>query len=361
VDPLSERRQPFVTIPGRLHRDGDPVQPIDEMAPVLGLLEEARLVDGERGLIGERRQQGDLVLREPPIARRVDGEDADHLIVDPQRDAEEAVVSVIEGAARARGVEPHVPLQVLGHDGPSGGHDPATQALTDPDPRAGRERGRRLAPGGDDQLLALDETDAGGLRAQQRTRFVDEQGEKRIGVVHGAQPPREIVEHVEPSPLARRLLEEAGIAQETGHLAGDRLQQPELAIRQAAPGGPPDQIERPRHLAVEDQGQEQPRLVAEAAEDLVAEPRISGNVVGRDRAMRGPEREGEALLPQRKRRLEQGGQHLLGDVIAGEGPELVRGRVVQIDGPGVRADQHPQLPANPAKRLPDIEGGTAGP
>ena len=180
-------------------------------------------MDGERGLVGERRQEGDLVAREPSRALRVDVERADRLVVDAQRHSQEAVKALLQRGALARGIEADVFVEIFRHDRLAGGHDPAAQALSDLDPRTGHEGGRRLRPGRHHEILPLPQPDAGSLRSQQPTRLLDEEGEEGIRVVDRGQLPGQSVEDVQAASLPLALPEassevgaQAGVVAEQG-------------------------------------------------------------------------------------------------------------------------------------------------
>ena len=206
-------------------------------------------MDGERGLVGERRQEGDLVVREPSMALRVDVERADRLVVDAQRHPQEAVKALLQRAALARGIEANVFVEIFRHDRLAGGHDPAAQALSDLDPRTGHEGSRRLRPGRHHEILPLPQPDAGSLRSQQPTRLLDEEGEEGIRVVDRGQLPGQSVEDVQAASLPLALPEasgevgaQAGVVPEEGpaleHPPGDDPEPDQVNGLDDAPRGP---------------------------------------------------------------------------------------------------------------------------
>ncbi|KKT22264.1 MAG: hypothetical protein UW07_C0040G0014, partial [Candidatus Nomurabacteria bacterium GW2011_GWF2_43_8] len=81
VDGLHERVEAVVALPGRLHREPGLVEPLEELAPLLALAEQPRLLDGDRRLVRERQQHGDLVRPEAARGAGVDVQVADHAVL----------------------------------------------------------------------------------------------------------------------------------------------------------------------------------------------------------------------------------------------------------------------------------------
>ena len=98
-------------------------------------LEEARVLDRERGTVGHELQQLDLVLVEGAVMERADVEDPAHLALDDERDAEHRLDPLlpqdrVEDVPVIDVVEDHRPL--LGRDAPGeAAADRDTDALLD--------------------------------------------------------------------------------------------------------------------------------------------------------------------------------------------------------------------------------------
>ena len=114
------------------------------------------------------------------------------------------------------------------------GHDLAAQALPALEPRPGHHAAAGLGPGADHQIVAFQQAEAGGFRADEPGGLVDDDRQHFLGIVNGGQPARHVVEHLEPMPVALRLLVEPGVAQEQPDLLADVFEPAQLALRKAA-------------------------------------------------------------------------------------------------------------------------------
>ena len=94
-----------------------------------------------------------------------------------------------------------------------------------------------------------------------------------------------------------------------------------------------------------------------APEHRVRESRIARDVVREHRAPLLPERQEEALLLEGQRHRGQRLHVFAGHVVRRGRHQPAAAEILQVDGRGVRTEQADQLPANPPKRLADVEGG----
>ena len=133
-DAPDEGPQPLLAVPRGLHRERHLVQPGEEATPLLGPPQEPALLDRQRGVVGERRQERDLLGVEPAAAGVEEAQDPDDPAVGAQRDREEPPQAPIEGDAAVGRVGDRVVAEVLdGHRHP-GGDDATAQALAGLDP-----------------------------------------------------------------------------------------------------------------------------------------------------------------------------------------------------------------------------------
>ena len=130
-----ERGEAIVPLPGALHRDGGMGEPLEQRASLLRRPQQPRLLDGERGLVRQRRQQRDLIRQELARSLGEDIERADGAPVSSERDTEVPEETGLERTALVGRIVAGVRRQILDHDGLAGRDDMPTQALADLEPR----------------------------------------------------------------------------------------------------------------------------------------------------------------------------------------------------------------------------------
>ena len=118
----------------------------------------------------------------------------------------------------------------------------------------------------------------------------------------GGEPPRHVVEDLEPVLVPPGLLVEPGVSEEEPDLLADVIETAQVALGKAPAGRPPDDVEAPDHVVLDDQRQEEARLMREAPEHPVREAWVARNVVRVHGTSLPPERKEEALLFERQRR-----------------------------------------------------------
>ena len=341
-----ERVEPRIPVPRRLHGHRGPVEALEPLLPFLRVAEQPSLLDRHRRLVGETREQRDLVGVEAAHPFRIDVERAGHSAPAPEWHADEAAEAELERPPLVERIVPGVRGQILDHHGLARRDDPARQALADLDPRARHHAGGRLGPGRDQQVVALAEPDAGRLGAQQARRLVHDQPEHLVGLVDGGEPARHLVEHLELAPVPLGVLEQPRVFQEEPDLVAHALRELELASRRRATRLPPHEVEGPGRRRVEDDREEEPRLVGERTEQRVREAGIVRHVVGEDGPTLPPDRKVKALLAQRKRRDRERLHVFLGHVVRRRWDEVVRGAVVQVGRGRLRTEQARELAAD---------------
>ena len=357
VDGLHERVEAVVALPGRLHREPGLVEPLEELAPLLALAEQPRLLDGDRRLVRERQQHGDLVRPEAARGAGVDVQVADHAVLRAQGHADESPEALLQRTTLVRRRVPGVRGQVLDGHGLAGDRDRAAQALPDSEAGDRHDADHRLRAGADHEVVAVAEPEAGAVRAKQPRGLVHDPREHGLRVVRGRHVARHLVQHLEPLLAPPRLLVEPHVLDEEPRLLAHALRQRQLALLERAPRGPPDGVDGPDHRGARDQRQDQRRPVRERAERLVGEARIVRDVVGVHGPTRAPERQVELPLAEREHQCRQPLQVLLRHVVGRRGDETVGVPVVEVRGDGVRPEQARQLAAGAPERLADVEGG----
>ena len=177
-------------------------------------LEEARVLDRERGAVGHELQQLDLVLVEGAVAERADVEHAAHLSLDDERDAEHRLDPLlpqerVEDVRVVDVVEDHRPLL---------GGDPSCEAaadrdadallhlLLDPERRARNELVRFLVEQEDRARVDLEDLPR---PLEQRVEQLVETQVCERGVGDGLQPP-DMLRSGTLRPHTPRLLPQSG-------------------------------------------------------------------------------------------------------------------------------------------------------
>ncbi len=183
-----ERHKAVVALPGALHGDGGVGEPLEQRAPVLRLPEQPRFLDRERGLVGQRREQRDLVRQEVARPFGEDVERSDGAPVGAERDADKTSEAPLEGATLVGGIVTRVLGQILDHDRLTAGNDEAAQALPDLEPRPRHHAGRRFGPGADDQIVAFQQAEARRLGGDEPGGLVDDDRQHLLRIVDRGQP-----------------------------------------------------------------------------------------------------------------------------------------------------------------------------
>ena len=128
--------------------------------------------DRKRGLVGEAREQRDLIRAEEPPLLREDVQDADDPLVRSQRHAQEAVEAELDDRLLVARVIAGVHGQIGNGDRLASHHDGSAQALAHGDSGASHDGGGRLRASADHQLVPV---------TQPKSRAFDgEQGRRRI-------------------------------------------------------------------------------------------------------------------------------------------------------------------------------------
>ena len=113
-------------------------------------------------------------------------------------------------------------------------------------------------------------------------------------------------------PVTLRLLVETRVAQKEPDLLADVVERAEILRGEAAADRPPHQVEATDHLVVDDQRQEEPRLVRNAPEHPVRESLVLRDVVRVHGTPLRPQGEDEALVLERQRSRGERRQVFLG-------------------------------------------------
>ena len=129
ADPRQEDAEQLVHLEMRESRVGHRLDVLDPLARGALGLEEARVLDRERGPVGHELEQLDLVLAEGARNERADVEHAAHLSLDHERDAEHRLDALL---AQER-VEDVCVVDVVEDHRPLLGGDPAREAAADRD------------------------------------------------------------------------------------------------------------------------------------------------------------------------------------------------------------------------------------
>ena len=357
---LCEDLDALLQVHRAVHRLGQGVEILGEPPPILDVLEEAGLGDRGGGLGDEDVQHLVVVHRHPERCAPAHHQHAEQQVLEDDRHAEEAAEAVglpplPVGHARIR-------RHVVDLEGTAMGSDPAHVALAQIErapgkvghPVRAREGTRVEALEGrvDDphrDHRHLHQLDRGGRDPGQHLVRLERRGHELVEPGQGPQTAR---------PRVQRVVQ-PGVAQEDAGLLADRLQRGQVRILEAPPRPPPHQVERARDLAVEEERDDQARLVREATEEVDGEPRVGRQVVAPD-DLAAPEHRVEPVLVGRGQlgpgqRLER----VLGHVVGGHRAELGAVGLPDVGRDRLRAGQPGQLPADEPQGLEKI-GGRAG-
>ena len=351
-----EDLHPLLQVHRAVHRLGQRVEILGELAAVLDVLEEAGLGDGGGGLADEDLEQLAVVGAEPEGLVAAEHQHAQQQVLEDDRHAEEAPQAAlppplrIGGARIGRNVR-HLELAPLrghpshvtradiqrapGEVAQAASHRADLEALRrrvhDPHRHRGHlhELHRRIRDAGQD-LVRLERGRHELVEPRQRVQARGPQVERRV-------QPR--------------------VAQQHARLLADGLQRGQLRVLEAPARGPPDEVEGARHLPVDGEGNHEAGLMREAAEQWNREARIVREIVAPDH------------VPAPKDRVEAplfvggeagGGEHLergLGDVVGRHRPELRTLRLPDVGRDGLGAREPGQLAADEPEGLAEIGGG----
>ena len=167
-----------------------------------GLLKQAVLFDRQRGLVGEAREQRDLVRAKASPLLRVHVQYADYAAVRPERHTEKAVESQIDGGPLVAWIVARVLSPIRDDDGLARRDHGATQTLAHGDPRAGHDGGGRFGAGSDDQVVAVAQPKPRAFDLEQRRRRIHDEIENLPALLDGREPAGDVVENLEAAALA---------------------------------------------------------------------------------------------------------------------------------------------------------------
>ena len=318
------------------------VEDLDDLEQRAGLLQTPRslrvepsLVEGDRGLVGERL--GDLRVARGERPSCPERQRADRPGADPQRHAEEHRVA-----------EPAVRLDVLGGDirdaldladeRPPGRHDPTAQTLAHPDPWTRHGLRRRAGQAGQDELLALEQPEAGIVHVEEPRGFLGDRGEQRLRRHHAADLLVDLEERAEVRAPGALLGELAGVVERVRRVEGERAQHVELLAGVLVALAHADR-ERAEHSVPDEEGNDRGRRCPLGAELRdVAGPRVPEDVGHGQGLARGDDRPHESLPDTeggpplaRAPRADRRAQRDLGAVVIDQ-PEPRDARVEQLGG-----------------------------
>lgn len=346
----------LLQVHGAVHGLGQRVEILGELAPVLDVLEEARLGDRRGRLADEDLEQLPVIRAEPEGLAAAQHQHAQQEILEDDRHAEKAPEAALPPPVRirhARVVRDGRHLELA----PLPGH-PAHVALADVHRTAGElAHAARHRP----DLEALrgrvhhPHRHRGDLHELHRR--VRDAGEHLVRLERGRDELVEPGQRVQArGPQVERLVQPR-VAQQHARLLADGLQRGQLRVLEAAARGPPHEIEGAPHPPVDEQGDHETGLVGEAAEQRDREARVVREVVAPDHVPALEDRVEAPLLVGGEARGRERLERVLGDVVGRHRPELGGLGLPDIGGDGLGAGEPGQLAADEAEGLAEIGGG----
>ena len=157
--------------------------------------------DRKRGLVGEAREQRDLIRAEEPPLLREDVQDADDPLVRPQRHAQEAVEAALDDRLLVARVVAGVYGQIGNDDRLPTHHDGSAQALAHGDSGARHDGGDRLRASADHQLVPVTQPKSRAFDGEQGRRRIHDQVEDLSALLYRGEAAHRVVEHCETTTL----------------------------------------------------------------------------------------------------------------------------------------------------------------
>ena len=340
-----------------VHGLGQRVEILGELAPVLDVLEEARLGDGGGRLADEDLEQLPVVGAEPEGLAAAEHQHAQQEVLEDDRHAEKALEAALPPPLRDRSARGSAAMSATS----SWRRSAATQP-TSPSPMSTGRRGNSLMPPATARIsrrfarrVHHPHRHRGHLH--ELDRRVRDAGQDLVRLERGGHELVEPGQRVQArGPQVERLVQPR-VAQQHARLLADGLQRGQLRVLEAAARGPPHEVEGARHLPVDEEGDHQAGLVREAAEQRDREARIVREIVAPDHL---PALEDRVEAPLLVGGEPGGGEHLervLGDVVGRDRPELRGLRLPDVGGDGLGAGEPGQLAADEPEGLAEIGGG----
>ena len=323
-------------------------------------MKQAGPLEGDGRVGGENREELDLGGREGMRLEVVADEHAVDGVAagDRHREIGAGRLRTDEGARRRGVLERGVGLTIPRPHGAPLGEGAARDAFPGPEHEVPAQLGIEVEPPPEDQPAPrlVVGVDARGVAAQEIERRLRDPVQDPVEIEGRGKLPRDLVELGGLARLALGRGVEPRAPQERPGLPSDRLEDGELRVVEPAALFPPDEVKRARDLIVEDERDDQSRLVRERTEEREGEARIMRDIVAPGDLPGLEDGLPESLLGERHGARRDDLEQVPGHVIGGNRIELGSLRVDQVGGHGPGARQACQLPAHAPERLGKVQG-----